>query len=248
MSESGARSRAATTPVTHGTLRSRCQARRTLCPGRPTSLQGRHWPKGRGRWSALSLSDSEKVAKDLLTIFGKDGFGMELHTPHRMTPMSNGVDLRRVIAGASHDLQLSGHRPGLDHQRMIPHYLEGTGHVGKDPLAVVRYARGFAVHQLPRAHHPAAVGFADSLMSETDTEVRDRAAPLADRLDTDPRFGRCTGSGRDHHAGHAHATDVIDGDLVVALHDRLLAELAQVLNEVVRERVVVVEDEQHAEF
>ena len=37
--------------------------------------------------------------------------------------------------------------------------------------------------------------------------------------------------------------DLVEGERVVAVHDRLGAELAQVLDEVVDERVVVVDDE-----
>ncbi len=41
--------------------------------------------------------------------------------------------------------------------------------------------------------------------------------------------------------------DFVEGDFVVALHQHLRAEFAEVLDEVVGEGVVVIEDEEHGE-
>src|SRR3954462_1302858 len=99
-----------------------------------------------------SSSDSEKVAKYRLAALGKDGFGMELHTPDRMASMTHGVDLGRVVLGARDDLELSRQRVCLDHERMVSHDLEWARNVGENSLAIMRHARRFAVHQFAGAH------------------------------------------------------------------------------------------------
>ena len=40
--------------------------------------------------------------------------------------------------------------------------------------------------------------------------------------------------------------DFIDTDLIVSSHERIRAQLPQILDEIVRERVVIVDDENHA--
>ena len=62
-------------------------------------------------------------------------------------------------------------------------------------------------------------------------------------LDT-PASSGVPGPGRDQHGVGLERLELGEGELVVAVHERLGAELAQVLHEVVDEAVVVV-DHQH---
>ena len=68
---------------------------------------------------------------------------------------------------------------------------------------------------------------------------------MADQFDADAGFLRSAGSGRNHDALGMHRLDLSDGHLVVAAHLDLGAQFAQVLDQVVSERIVVVEDEDH---
>src|ERR1700720_3469831 len=128
---------------------------------------------------------------------------------------------------------------------MVPHHLERTGNVPEYPLSVVRVTRSLAVHQPARAHDFPAVRFADGLVPETNAKDRNRLSPAPYRRNADSSFRWRAGSRRDDHARHAQPSNVVDTDLVVALHDGILAELAQILNEIVGEGVVVIEDEEH---
>ena len=53
------------------------------------------------------------------------------------------------------------------------------------------------------------------------------------------------GPGETTIARRPELTDLVDVDRVVAAHDQVRPQLAQVLDEVVGERVVVVDDEEH---
>ena len=101
------------------------------------------------------------------------------------------------------------------------------------------------MHQPSRADDFPAVRFTDGLVAETNAKDRNRLSPAPYRGDADSRLCWRAWSGRDHHARHAHPSNVVDGDLVVALHDGILTELAQVLNEVISEGIVVIEDQEH---
>src|SRR3954469_18403537 len=92
----------------------------------------------------------------------------------------------------------------------------------------------------------AAVCFSDRLMAEANTKRWYRASPAANDVDGHPGFPRRARTRRQHDGGRRQITNLVDGDRVVALHHELGAELAEVLNEVVGERVVIVDDENHS--
>jgi hypothetical protein len=68
---------------------------------------------------------------------------------------------------------------------------------------------------------------------------------MADQFDADAGFLRGAGSGRKHDAFGVHRLDLSYGDFVVAANLYLGAQFAKVLDEVVSERIVVIEDEDH---
>src|SRR5713226_9841155 len=90
------------------------------------------------------------------------------------------------------------------------------------------------------ADDPSAEGLAETLVAETHTEDRHLSAELLDRIVGDARIVGSAGPWRDDDA--VVLRQLTDAHLVVAEDRRLHPELAEVLNEVVRERVVVVDD------
>ena len=68
---------------------------------------------------------------------------------------------------------------------------------------------------------------------------------MTDQFDADAGFLRSAGSGRNHDALGVHRLDLSDGHFVVAANLNPGAQFAQVLDEVVSERIVVIEDEDH---
>src|SRR5262249_30561954 len=102
-----------------------------------------------------------------------------------------------------------------------------------------------AVHQVRRADDLRAEGLADRLMAETHPEDGRRAREAQYDVDADACVGGRARPGRDHDVRGRHDGDLLERDLVVADDLRVRAQLAEVLDEVVRERVVVVDDEDH---
>src|SRR6185503_12114462 len=91
----------------------------------------------------------------------------------------------------------------------------------------------------------APEGLADRLVPEADAQDRDFSG---ERLDERHRNSRLVWRARPR--GHDNLRrleffDALERDLVVAVHLHLLAEFAQVLHQVVGERIVVIQHQQH---
>jgi hypothetical protein len=68
---------------------------------------------------------------------------------------------------------------------------------------------------------------------------------VADQFDADAGYLRSAGSGRNYDALGVHRVDLSDSHFVVAANLDLGAQFAKILDEVVSERIVVIEDEDH---
>src|SRR5579859_5486918 len=162
---------------------------------------------------------------------------MELYAVGRVADMAHSH--HDPILGPGVGDQHVGHGIGGDHQRMVSSGLEGARQAGEGTGPVVPNERGLPVHGLV-AHDLAAEGLAQALVPQAHAEDRDAPAEVPDGLDRDPRVLRAPGAGRDDQrlmAGQLlHAHLVVEEDVDIAL------ELAQVLDQVVGERVVVVDD------
>ncbi len=97
--------------------------------------------------------------------------------------------------------------------------------------------------QLRGTHHLAAVGVPDHLQPQAHAEDRQARPELADDVEGQAGVARMTRARRDQHPVDAERPHVGGRARVVAPDDRPGPELAQVLDEVVDERVVVVDDE-----
>jgi hypothetical protein len=106
---------------------------------------------------------------------------------------------------------------------------------------------GLAMHQVFGANYLTAKGRADGLMSEADAQHRNISfgREMPDQFDADARFLWSARSGRNHDALGMHRFDPLDGHFIVAANLNLGAQFAKILDEVVSERIVVIEDEDH---
>src|SRR6185312_6804358 len=128
---------------------------------------------------------------------------------------------------------------------MIARGLERVGQPPEDPLAVVEDLRRLAVHHARRPHHLAAKGLPDRLVPEADAQDGDLAGVGPDHVQADSGLVGGAGAGRDHQVRGRQGADVAGRDLVVADHPNLRTNLAEVLDQVVGERVVIIDDQQH---
>ena len=116
----------------------------------------------------------------------------------------------------------------------LEHALSRVGDLGQLPM-----------HGHRRAHHFAAVDLPDGLMAEADAEQRNLRAGLGDEVEADAGLVGRAGAGREHDALGLQLQDFGDGDLVVAEHAAGCTQLAQVVDEVIGEAVVVIDQNQH---
>src|SRR5258706_3607910 len=102
-----------------------------------------------------------------------------------------------------------------------------------------------AVHHLFRVHDNAAESLPDRLVAQADAEDRHLAGELFDERHRYARFVRRARSGGNHDMARFHLSDLLERDFVIAIDGNVLLELGKVLDKVVRERVVIVDHQQH---
>src|SRR6202020_2173099 len=98
------------------------------------------------------------------------------------------------------------------------------------------------MHWRWRAHNIAAKRLSDRLMAKADPEHWRRFAGRANEIDTDARFIRRARPGGENDGVRLVGERICDGDLVVAPHRHIRAQLAKVVDEVEREAVIVVDE------
>ena len=105
----------------------------------------------------------------------------------------------------------------------------------------------FAVHQADGANDVAARRIADGLVAKADAQQRQFAGESLDGGARDSRFFRRARAGRDDQVRRILAFDFVERDLVVAMDFEIEGRinLAEPLHEVVGERIVVVDQEDH---
>src|SRR6267378_5441569 len=105
--------------------------------------------------------------------------------------------------------------------------------------------RSFAVHQPLRANNLSAKNFRDALVTQANTEQGHAWREPAHDFFAYPRFGGSSRSRGDANMCRLQFGNFINRDSVVTPNNGFTAKLAKILDEVVRERIVIIEDEQH---
>ena len=131
-------------------------------------------------------------------------------------------------------------------ERVVAAALEWIGQAREETLAVVGDRARLPMHQALGLADLSAVGLHDRLVAEAHAEGRHALAQPADDLQAGARVGRPAGPRRDDQVARLELLRRAGVDLVVADDGHLGAELLEEVREVVRERVVVVDQEDHA--
>ena len=96
-----------------------------------------------------------------------------------------------------------------------------------------------------RSPNPGSIRGADALMTQADTQDR-KARPIPPYdIDGNSSFSGRAGTGRQDDVCRSEFLDLVEQWPVVATDKRLVAEFAAVASQVVDERVVVVDDQNH---
>ena len=102
------------------------------------------------------------------------------------------------------------------------------------------------MHHAVVHHDLRAKRMPDALVSEANAQRRHAAGKAADDFVRQARFTRRARAGRNQDAFRFELFDLIERDLIVAMHLHIHAHFAEVLDEVVGERIVIIDDQQHA--
>ena len=141
------------------------------------------------------------------------------------------------------DLEGVGQAVGIDDERVVAPDGQRRRQAGEDRAAVVRDLARLAVDRLA-ADDEAAERLRERLVAEADAERRDPGLrEAAHRLQRDAGLVGRARPGRDDDAIGRALEQLVDRRDVVAHDVQLRAQLAEELDEVVGERVVVVDDE-----
>ena len=184
----------------------------------------------------------EPVAEHHVTPLREHRLRVELHAFDRQVPVPHRHD-HPAGGPAGHE---NVRREGvlLHSERVVARGGKRIGQPGEDAGPVVGHKTHLAVQQLRRAVHDAAERHADGLVTEAHPEQRDAAlGALAHQRHADACRLRDPRARGDQHPVDPQPSKLLDADLVVAPHQALRAELAEVLHEVEDERVVVVHDQ-----
>ena len=168
---------------------------------------------------------------------------MELDAPDGKLLVFDAHDF--AFVGFGRDFEAIGQCVALDDEGVIAGGGEGVGHAFEEVFAVVFHERSFAVHHAVVHNDVAAEDVADALMAKTDAEGWNLRAEGADDFVGEAGFFWRTRAGRDQDAFGFEGADLFDGDLVVAMDFHRDLHFAEVLDEVVGERIVVIDNQHH---
>ena len=173
---------------------------------------------------------------------GADRLRVELHPVERVRAVRDAHD--DAVAGPRQRLEVGRQRLG-DAERVVADRLELLGDAGEQRRALVADDADPSVHDLGRVHDVAARQEADALMAEAHAEQR--YVGRGDGVGADAEVLRLVGPagpGREHDVVVVPLGELRPRGAVVAHHERLVAVgLRQQLEEVVGERVVVVDQQ-----
>ena len=133
----------------------------------------------------------------------------------------------------------------LDDQAVVAGGAEWRGDACEDIGTGVGDRADLPVHRFGRADYLAAERLADCLVPEADAEQRDLAGGRCNQIQADAGFRGRAGARRQHDRFGLHCDRIGDGQLVVAPHLALGADVAQKVKEVEGEAVVVVDEKDH---
>ena len=176
-------------------------------------------------------------------MLGRDALRVELDAMHRQLAVREAH--HQAIAGLGRDGEIVRHGGAVDHQRMIARRPERAVDAAEHAFAAMAHLGQLAVHRHRRPHHVAAEHLADRLMAEADAEHRNGRRGLRDEVEADAGLVGGARPRRQHDGVGIGGHDFGGGDLVVAMDGDLGAQLAEIVDEVEGEAVVVVDEDDH---
>jgi len=165
---------------------------------------------------------------------------MKLNSPSGMSPVLETHNFIRF--GPGDFFQAGGKRFFFHQERVVARGREGIGNLPENSFSGVKNLGNFSVHDALCPDHFPAKHVTDALMTQANAQDRDFTAEGMNDLVGYPRFFGGAGSGRDDNPAGLHLFYPCGGNLVITVHHRVRPQLAQILDEVVRKGVVIIDD------
>src|SRR5512133_3668960 len=204
------------------------------------SSWARSWPDASASMARVRTSLLKEVLQQQLAVVREHRLRVELDALGRELAVAQG---HHDVASAGRHLEAVRDARVVHDERVIAPDGQRRGQAGEDRAPVVLDGRRLAVDGHV-AHDATAEGLRHRLMTEADTESRH--AGLREAAGDRERHAGLVGRarpGRDDDAIEGALEQLVDDRAVVAHDLELAPQLAQVLDEVVGERVVVVDHE-----
>lgn len=177
-------------------------------------------------------------------MLSQDGFGVELDAFDRQFFVTQAHD--QPVGRFGRDFEHVGQRFAVDNEGMVATRVELALDSGEQRSSVVLHCHRLAVHRLGPADYVSAEMLPDCLMAEANAEDRHTLCEPFDHRKRNPGGIGCSGTGRDEYFFRLQiGFDFIDGNFVIADDLHIGTQLAQVLDEVVGEGIVIIYDQQH---
>ena len=210
---------------------------RFRCPSPPDAPVGRTRPEACLAASELDQRRKLSAIAPPVGVSTDSGWNCtpSMRSVRWRTPMTSPSSVRAVTTSSSGTLRRG--------ERVVAADLDLLGQSREHALPVVVDHARLPVEERSRRADRAAEGLDDGLVTEADAERRHAGAERADELERDARVFRPSRARRDDEAVGCERLGLADRDRVVAEDVDLGAALLEEVDEVPRERVVVVEDQ-----
>src|SRR5438270_10793593 len=128
---------------------------------------------------------------------------------------------------------------------MVTRRFERFAQIFENAATLVMNLRGLAVHQFFGADNFAAKNLRDALMDKANAQNRNARSELANQIGADARAFRTAWSRRNANSVGLELLDLVDRNFVVPLHHKIdIFHLAEKLDEIVGERIVIIDNQQ----
>ncbi len=191
-------------------------------------------------------SGRQKIGDQPRTLFGEETLWVKLHAfdGHRLVTNPH----QFIAIGPRRDLEVRRERIALKRQRMVSRRDERIRQAVVDAMAVVMDGTRLTVHEPFRTDDAPAKRLPDALMTKANAEDWNPTAQLFDNVNADPGFVGRAWPRRDDDVRRVQRGDLVHRNLIVAnnLHLARVVQRTNRLHEVVRKRVVVIDNQDHA--
>jgi hypothetical protein len=201
-----------------------------------------HKPSAPLKKSNLSLN---KVPKKLNSVQREKALGVVLDAFQRVLAMPNTHDL--VLVGPRDDLEAFRKRAGSDDETVVAGCLERVREAAIETFAIVVNHGCFAMHDPIGPHDLGAEGVTDALVAQADAKDGNLGGESVHDRVGDPGLARRAGTWGDNEMRRPFGRDLVEVDFVVARDENIetRVDLAQPLDEVVCEGIVIIDKDDH---